>query len=433
MDETADARLHGGLWRRFGSTFEVLSITDLRRLWTGQLVSLIGDQLFLVAIPFVLLTGRHNADQLGVVLLCLGVGRTITMVIGGSLSDRFERRLVMMASDVARLLLTALLAVIVLTASRPTAEIAVLAGLLGLAQGLFLPSSFAIVPDLVDEDRVVAANSVISLQVNLATLVGPAIGGALVAGTSPGVALLADAATFGVSAWTLALIRGKAGVRQGNRTPASDTGSVGDTGTGDTRSYRSFLRFATSSRLLLFSVLVTFVVNLGYTGMVQIGLPALARERFAHAPVAYGLMLAGSGIGAIAGSISAGRVLARARPALLALGAGITEGLSILLVPTLPGLAGCVLALVLVGVVSSIVNVFFVSAMQGAVPRQYLGRAMSLLIFSAAVTSPISYGVVGWVVTVSGPATAIFLAGVATVAAFSIGFASRDIRQLTLS
>lgn len=195
-------------WRRFGATFEVLSVRDLRLLLTGQLVSLLGDQLFLVAIPFVLLTGRHDASRLGVVLLCLGVGRTVAMAAGGSLSDRFRRRLVMMYSDLVRLVLTALLAVVVLVASQPVLLIAALAAMLGLAQGVFLPSSYSIVPELVGEDRIVAANSIMSTQLNLSTMIGPAIGGVLVAGASPGVALLVDAATFGVSASSLALIRG---------------------------------------------------------------------------------------------------------------------------------------------------------------------------------------------------------------------------------
>ena len=431
-------------WRRFGATFEVLSVRDLRLLWTGQLISLLGDQMFLVAMPFVLLTGGHDASRLGVVLLCLGVGRTVAMAAGGSLSDRFRRRLVMLYSDMVRLVLTALLAVVVLFENQPLLVIAALAAMLGLAQGVFLPSSYSIVPELVGEDRIVAANSIMSTQLNLSTLIGPAIGGALVAGASPGVALLADAATFGVSASSLALIRGRPATARAVSEPAAGTAAnppeaaAGPAGqaSGEARrpsSYRSFLRYVTSSRLLPFSLLVTFIVNLGYAGMVEIALPALARERFANAPVAFGLLLTGSAIGALTGALTANPILARRNGALLALGTGIVEGLCILLIPVLPGFAGSWLALFLVGTASAVVNVFFVSSLQRTVPREYLGRTMSLLMLAASATSPISYGLVAALVTASGAATAFYLAGAATVTAFAVGFLGRDIRKLALA
>lgn len=189
----------------------------------------------------------------------------------------------------------------------------------------------------------------------------------------------------------------------------------------------------TGSRLLPFSLLVTFIVNLGYAGMVEIALPALARERFTNAPVAFGLLLTGSALGALAGALAANPILARRNGALLALTSGIVEGLCILLIPVLPGIAGSWLALFLVGAASAVVNVFFVSSLQRTVPREYLGRTMSLLMLAASATSPISYGLVAALVTASGAATAFFLAGAATVTAFAVGFLGRDIRKLTLA
>jgi Major Facilitator Superfamily len=407
--------------------FAVLSQRDFRLLCCGQLVSLLGDQLFLVALPFVLLSGRHDARRLGVVLLCLGLARAVSVAFGGGLSDRFRQRMIMLYTDLARLVLTALLAVIVLATSQPLLAIAVLATGLGLAQGLFLPSSYSIVPQLVDDEHLVAANSVISAQTNASTLVGPALGGVIVAGASAGTALLIDAVTFGVSALSLALIRMRGRTRGGGK----EGGPAVEDRPADP-SYRGFLSYLVRSRLLPFSAAMTFVVNLGYVGITEIALPALARERFTDPAFAFGLLLTGSALGAIGGAVFAHRILARRSAALLALAAGMIEGTTILLVPVGPGIVGSWLELLVVGFAGAVVNVFFVSALQRTVPREYLGRAMSLLLLAAFATSPASYGLVAFLVTTYGPTPAFVFGGTATIVAFGMGFFSREIRRLGL-
>lgn len=411
------------LLRGLATSFGVLTRRDFRLLSTGQLISLLGDQFFLVALPFVLLSGRHDAHRLGAVLLCLGVARAVAVAFGGGLSDRFRQRTVMLGTDLTRLVLMAVLAVVVLTAHVRLLVIAALAACLGLAQGVFLPSQYSIVPQLVPQEEIVAANSITTALANFSGLVGPAIGGLLVAGVSPGAALVIDAATFGVSALCLAFIRGRAASSSSDVLAAAPPADLG---------YRAFLRYFRHSRLLLFSVTVTLIVNLGYLGMTEIALPALARARYANGPVAFGLLLTGSALGALAGAGTARPLLTRRRGALLALTAGIVEGTAILLVPAGPGFAASWVELFIAGLASAVGNVFFVSALQRTVPRQFLGRTMGLLILAAAATAPVSYGLVAVLVSAAGPPLAISFAGAATIAAFSVGFLSQEIRGLSL-
>jgi predicted MFS family arabinose efflux permease len=374
----------------------------------------------------VLLAGEHDARDLGLVLLSMGIARGITVGFGGWIGDRYEKRLVMLRSDAVRFVLSCLLAVVVISPVQSLWVIMCLAVAIGLAQGIFLPSSFSIVPTLVDRKDIVAANAIVASQQNLAVLLGPALGGLLVAGLAPGPVLLIDACTFLVSAACLYLIR------PSRTDPAPEPEAPDPSEPVPDPGYRAFLRYVMSSRLLRFSLLNTFVVNLGYAGMVPIALPAMARVRFDEPAVAFGFLLTGTGIGALIGGLVAHSVLARRAAALIALTAGVVEGVLIMLVPLGPGFAGSWAELFGIGIVGSLTNVFFVSALQRTVPSHYLGRTMSLVLLASFATSPVSYGLIALLVSNSGPTSAFLFTGVTTALAFGLGFLSPTIRKLSL-
>lgn len=426
MTVTTDENLPVSWWRRLLRPAAVLSQRDFRLLVIGRLTSMLGDQMFLVAMPFVLLSGEHDARDLGLVLLSMGIARGVTVGIGGWIGDRYEKRLVMLRSDVARFVLSGLLALVIISPVQPLWVIMCLGVTIGLAQGIFLPSSFSIVPTIVDRKDIVAANAIVSSQQNLAVLLGPALGGLLVAGFAPGPVLLIDACTFLVSAACLYLIR------PARADPAPEPDAPDPVEPAPDPGYRAFLRYVRGSRVLRFSLLNTFVVNLGYAGMVPIALPAMARVRFDEPAVAFGFLLTGSGIGALVGALVAHSVLARRAAALIALTAGVVEGVLIMLVPLGPGFAGSWAELFGIGIAGALTNVFFVSALQRTTPGHYLGRTMSLVLLASFATSPISYGLVALLVSNSGPASAFLFTGVTTVLAFGLGFFSPTIRKLSL-
>ncbi len=127
--------------------------------------------------------------------------------VGGILADKIGPRTLMLAADAARCVLVAGLAVL---AARHTASLAALgpiAALIGAGEGLFLPASFAIMPSLLDGERLTAGNALSTAAVQAGSLLGPALGGALVAVTHSSTwAFGVDAVSFAVSALSLALI-----------------------------------------------------------------------------------------------------------------------------------------------------------------------------------------------------------------------------------
>ena len=205
-----------------------------RLLVGGQLASNAGDAFYAVALPWYVLAEHGGPLLLGTVLAAYGIPRTVLLAVGGHASDRWRPWTVMMTSDTVRAFAAAALAVAAASGPARAVVLVPIAAVLGAGEGLFLPGSFAIVPALLPDEELQAGNALASSVTQLATLAGPAVGGVLVAVLGPAPAFAVDAASFVVSAATLA------GVRHAARapvaaavTPAAESGPAADAGAVD--------------------------------------------------------------------------------------------------------------------------------------------------------------------------------------------------------
>ncbi len=284
-----------------------------RFLAAGQFASNVGDAFFAVALPWYVLAAHGGPLLLGTVLVAYGVPRTATLAFGGHASDRWGPWTVMMGSDVVRAACLAALAVAALGPARPVILVPI-AVVLGAGEGLFLPGSFAIVPALLPDADLQAGNALTSGGTQLATLAGPALGGALVAlaGAVPAFAL--DAGSFVVSAATLAGVRSvqrRARVASaGTAAPASAEAEVAPAEAVAARergvpapTLRGLLR---SQRVLQIMLLVTVAANLGSGGVDSVAIPSLAHGPLRANAVGYGALIAAFAAGALIGTIAAG-------------------------------------------------------------------------------------------------------------------------------
>src|SRR6185437_4643254 len=189
--------------------------------------STIGDYCYAVALPWLVLSNHGSTVLLGIVLACYGVPRTVLIPVGGILSDKLGPRTLMLFADALRCVLVAMLTFL---AARHIASLITLgptAALIGAGEGLFLPASYTIMPSLLDSDRLAAGNALSSTAIQVGSLIGPAIGGALVAATGASTAAFGiDAVSFAVSAVTLALIPRRPAARSMAANPAEATGST---------------------------------------------------------------------------------------------------------------------------------------------------------------------------------------------------------------
>jgi MFS family permease len=390
--------------------------SGFRLLVCGQLASNFGDACYAVALPWYVLAVHGGPLLLGTVLVAYGVPRTVLLAFGGAASDRWRPWTVMMASDTVRALGAATLAV---AAGLGPANVAVLvpvAVVLGAGEGLFLPGSFAIVPALLPDDDLQAGNSLTYGGTQLATLVGPAVGGVVVGLLGPAPAFWVDAATFAVSAATLA------GIRAARSTPKAAGPAPGPA---DRPSLLSLLR----QPVLLTMLLITMAANLGSAGTGQVALPALARGPLHTGATGFGVLLAAEAAGGLLGTLIAGAVRPARRPVIVGSAGFLVAGVALALVPY-GGVFGAGAALALTGLLTGFANVVMITVFQRWAPPAVLGRLTGLLMLCSFGMFPVSAAAGALVVQHFGPAPFFPVAGAALVAALAVGLGQRRWRQL---
>src|SRR5262249_41868005 len=166
-----------------------------------------GDALYLVAFPWLVLTTGGSAQELGIVLAAYGIARALSMLAGGWLSDRLRPRRVMLIADAVRLVLVGILAGIAMGGQPTLFQLCAIAVPLGAFGGAFLPASQSILPETLSPAALQAGNGLMLASRQGANLIGAAGAGVVVAAVSPAAALAIDAGTFLVSAFSLALMR----------------------------------------------------------------------------------------------------------------------------------------------------------------------------------------------------------------------------------
>src|SRR5205085_3284140 len=186
-----------------------LGVRNFRLLFGGQTISTLGDAFYAVALPWLVLTGGGNPQELGIVLTGYSLPRVGSIMLGGILSDRLRPRRVMLLADAVRALLVGVLALLAILGHPALWQFLVIAVPLGAFEGLFLPASFSMIPEVLEDEDLQAGNALNSASTQLSTLVGSGIAGIVVSSLSSGVALAVDALSFVVSAISLVAMRGK--------------------------------------------------------------------------------------------------------------------------------------------------------------------------------------------------------------------------------
>lgn len=181
-----------------GRTFlEPLRTADYRRLWLGQLISVLGDKVDQIALGILVYEATGSELQMGIVLAIAVLPSALFGMLAGALVDRFDKRRTMLVADITRALLV--LSVPFL------AEVSLLAvyGVALLLAGMslfFEPAKLSLIPELVPEEQLMAANSLDNITVSVAELAGLAFAAGLVASLGYRTAFFFDAATFLISA-----------------------------------------------------------------------------------------------------------------------------------------------------------------------------------------------------------------------------------------
>ena len=397
-------------------------------LFIGQLCSLVGDQLYVVALPFLVL-GRGSVRDLGLVLMCFGLARIATVPIGGVLADRMDRAKLMLLTDAGRGLCVAAVAGVAFMPGHSIVPVMALTAVLGALEGLFLPASYAILPDILSDDQLPAGNALNTALESGAAFLGPALAGVVVAVFTPGTALAIDAVTFAISAAALLALR--AGLRASAvNVGVTEDGDEDPTAEADGSSPMRFMRLLTVSRVVQLTLLITLFSNLAFDAMAEVALPVFSRDDLSLGAQGFGVMLAAFGAGALVGGLLTDAFFRLPRRGLAALGLGVVQGLALALVPFVGGLAGACVLLAASGMTIGLLNTFYITHLQQRVPAHLLGRTMGALNVAVFGAQPVSVVAAALVLGATGTAPIFVAAGLLIVTGYLLALFSSEFRTL---
>ncbi|MFG2309941.1 MFS transporter [Streptomyces sp. NPDC048566] len=372
---------------------------DFRRFWLSSTLSTLGSQLSLLAFPLLVLSIGGSAAQAGTVATCSLVTRTLLRLPAGHLADRLDRRMIMVGTDLVRLVALASIPLASALADLGQAHLLGVAVVEGAATALFAPAATIAVRDVVPEKDLTDALSRSQAAMATSSLVGPFLGGWLFT-LDPILPFAADALSYGVSAVLLLRIVTRP-PRPVARADRDDRLTAG-------------LRWLTHQRALLAALLFAAGINV-VSAAAQTTMVVSLRQSGAGG-TAIGAVMACAGVGAMLGAAAAPRLIKRVPAArlFLLIGAVWAIGLAVFAGTTHPWIIGPVLVLVVF--FSPPAGIVVGRAMLVLAPRDLLGRvstATGLLMAGLASLGPLVAG--SFVDSLGAGRTWLALAGTAAV------------------
>jgi MFS family permease len=365
-------------------------------LMGGGVISALGDQLTMIALPWLVLQLTHDPRALGMMVALLGLPRAVLILFGGALVDRHSPKRVLMLTKHVNALLLGLLAALVLAGQATLPVVTVLAIGLSLASAFSIPAGTSMLPQAVAPQHLQAANGLMMAVRQVTMLAGPLLAGLLFAlagdgsggvqdARGLGLAFGFDCLSFALSAWTLAKVKPLAAA---GAAPAPEP-VLRAVGAGLAALWRdTSLRTA-----FIYWGLCACVIG----GVMQVALPLLASERL-HGASALGLLMGAHGAGALAGMALSG-IVGKRRAGTLGITLLLVDGMAgVLLMPL--GLVTAswqgMLVLLALGVLGGFVQVAVFTWIQQRVAPALLGRMMSIFMFVFMGLAPLTAAAAGW-------------------------------------
>lgn len=399
-------------------------------LLAGQSVSNIGGLFYVVALPWYVLASHGGVVLLGTVLAAYGIPRTALMLIGGHASDRWRPWTVMIAADCVRAAAVAALAVVVALGPAQAIVLVPISAVIGAATAFFLPAVFASTPALLPAEYLQGGNAMLIAAGQIAGLVGPAAGGAVVAVLGPSPAFAIDAASFVVSVLTLVGVR--SAMRAGHSVKASRDGH-GAPRAGAAEGKPTLRAILRSERVAQVILLVLIAANLGSGGIDEVGLPSLARGTLHAGARGYGFLLAAAAAGALIGTLAAGHVRQPRRPFAGASIALLSAAPFLAAIPFLMNIFAASVALAVFAALNSAANIVAITAFQKWANPNILGRLMAGLALASLGIYPVAAPVAAFLVRYLGTASLFLFAAVLLTLAVLAGLSQRSWREFGAS
>jgi MFS family permease len=387
---------------------------EFRLLFAGRTISGVGSAMAPVALAFGVLDLTGSTTDLGIVLAARQIPVLILLLFGGVWADRLPRHHVMVAANLTSGASQAVVAFLLLTGHAQIWQLALLAAVNGASTAFFFPASSGIVPQTVTTPLLQQANATLRLALNATTITGTAIGGILVAATSPGIAIAVDAVSYVAAAACIAAMR----VTAADRVPGSTVLHELREG------WRDFW-----SRTWLWVIVLQFgVVNAFQNGAIQVLGPGIAKDDLGG-PAAWAAILTATSVGLIL----CGLIMLRWRPRRILFVATLAVfpfALPLIALAIPASLAVVIATAFTAGFCIEIFGVLWDTAMQQEIPAEKLSRLFAYDMLGSLALTPLALAAVGPISAAIGTRATLIGCAILTIGATAPVLLSHDVRTL---
>jgi MFS family permease len=367
-----------------------LQIPNFRLLFCGQALMLCAVQFWMVTLTWLVLQETNSGLAVGTVLVAAAIPRTLFILIGGAISDRFPPNFVAGLSILVNTILAICVTLLVFLGKTNLSYLIVISGVFGLCDAFLYPAIMSMLPRIVNRSLIAKANSLIQGGEQIMNVVGPAAAGLTIGAVGLPFAFAINSVLFAFAGLFIYLVRQRKRVK--NITTVNTTVSqqklASEIGEG--------LRYAWKNPAIRISLLVVAMLNFATLGPIVIGGAELAKVRLGGSASVFGNLQAAYGVGALFGVFISSKIGPVKNPGmpLIMLAYSLGVGLIALAFVSNQWLAYAVLALM--GIGGGIVSVIAVAWLQQNTPSQMQGRVMSLLMFAAIALDPFSQAISGF-------------------------------------
>jgi MFS family permease len=388
-------------------TFASLRHRNYRLFFIGQITSVTGTWMQNVAMAWLVLELTGSPFAVGILVLCQFLPFSVLGLFAGVFADRLDPRRLVMTTQAAAMVTATLLALLTLLGNIEPWQVYVLAVVRGMVLVFDAPARQAVTYQMVGPAELPNAIALNSSLFNAARVVGPAIGGVIVAAFGPGFCFAANAVSF------LAVLVALEAMKVHDLVPLKRDGARPAIFAGTWEAVRYARR---SRRVGIVLVLVALVSTFAFNFNVL--LPVLAGETLDAGPEVFGILSATFGAGALAGALLSATI-ARASLKLLLLGtAGF--GLAELVLAPAQTLAVAAACLFVAGLCFTVWHANANASLQLRVPDAIRGRVLGLYFYAFLGFQPIGGLVTGWLADAGGTALAFAVGGTVTLVATGV-------------
>ncbi|QTM97960.1 MFS transporter [Sediminibacillus dalangtanensis] len=377
----------------------------LFRFIGGNVISFMGDQIYMIALPLMVLSVTGSPISMGIVS-ALERLPVLAQPLIGILSDRFSRKRLLLIGDGGRFLLTGWIGFISLYGNLHVWQLYIAAFGIGLLSQVYNTSQFATVPSLVSKQHLQLVNSINTGALQTATLSAPAIGGLIISLYHPGIALLVNSFSFFIAFAAVASIQLPSNQPQESRK------------TTILQDLKEGFHFVLTTKAILFTNLAMLFSTFGTTLLLTL-LVFHLKDTIHLSSYQIGWLLSGGGAGAIAGALFSGILTTFFRYRSLLFSAAFTGGLSVIVLSQMQSFFLLLAANMAGTFMVAILNPCLATIRQTLTPFRLLGRVQATSRFMAWILLPVAALSAGLLADLTSTGTTLFIGGtVSTLASF---------------